>query len=630
MNFTLRKSIVYKDIDEIPIYLKFSKNKKTQNSNLKYSNSIFLYQISNIEVKESPNWLKYRLLTQNIKPVNNIVDLSNYIMLEWGQPINIYDLTKIKNLLDKTNSKKEYIFGMRKAKMDEKFYAINNICYRLKNEDILITINNFPILIAGIISCKEFFIDYSTTNLLIECSTFSNKKINSISKNLGIRNLSSVLNSKGVSHNITNLAFQHLIKLINLNNYKASKSSLVNIIEKKKLLNDQIKITFSKIKEIIGPTKKYNELIRNNEILNCLKKLNFKLIENNTVDCIVSIPKNRLHLIKNDFDITEEISRIYGFNNLKSILPENKKLGQITNEKKLTSLAKNYLIVNGFNESIHYSFTSNHHEKNIQIFNPIGTEYSKLKTSVLNNLIEINLHNKNQQNYNKSYFEIGRIFSKKYKQEYTVLSGVFGNEEYKNDWNFKNQNLTWYEGKSIINKLINFLGYKIEWIQTINNIGNEFHPGRSAILYHNLIEIGIFTQIHPLYAKKNNLNKSLFFFELNITRISQIQENKIKKYKNFSLYPKMSKDISIEISYKLTNNNIIKKLKEIFIELNIAYLEIDIKIFDIYRDLNRTNSRHLGIKIRYQSKKRTLVNNEIEKINELIVKELKTYIALIR
>ena len=220
MNFTLRKSIVYKDIDEIPIYLKFSKNKKTQNSNLKYSNSIFLYQISNIEVKESPNWLKYRLLTQNIKPVNNIVDLSNYIMLEWGQPINIYDLTKIKNLLDKTNSKKEYIFGMRKAKMDEKFYAINNICYRLKNEDILITINNFPILIAGIISCKEFFIDYSTTNLLIECSTFSNKKINSISKNLGIRNLSSVLNSKGVSHNITNLAFQHLIKLINLNNYK--------------------------------------------------------------------------------------------------------------------------------------------------------------------------------------------------------------------------------------------------------------------------------------------------------------------------------------------------------------------------------------------------------------------------
>lgn len=626
MNFPLRNTIVYRN-NEIPTNLDFTKNKKKlNNQTLKYATSLILFQMSNVKVKNSPNWLKKRLLTNKIVPKNSIIDLAAYIILEWGQPINIYDLNKIKNLFN--IQEKKIKIGMRQAKSGEIFNATNNLSYILDCEEIVLTANNIPIAISGIISQRDLDVNFETNEILIECSNFFCKKITQSSKRLRLRTNTSYLYGKNISHTLSNLAFQHLIKLINLSNSNENQKNIILLEPQKNLINRFIKIEYSKVQKILGKIKNQANSLTKLEILDACQRLNFKVIESDNNNCIVQIPEYRAHLIESDCDVIDEIGRIYGFNNLSSILPETKKLGKITSEKQLMDITKNFLIIEGFNELVQYSFTSKNDNKNIQIRNPLGNEYSTLRTSLLDNLIETQIYNKNQRNSNSSYFEIGRVFSKKYQEEYTMIGGVFGSEDYKNTWNSKLQNLSWYQGKAFLNYLFQNINLEIEWEQLNENIGHEFHPKRSALLHKKFLEIGIFTQIHPLYAKQKNISASLLFFEINLTRLSQLKKRMNEKYENFSLYPKITKDISFEIENNITVDKFRNKIKETFLNLKIEGLELDVQLFDNYQIEQTINKRRLGFKLIFQSRTKTLVNNEIEKITEKILIILTDYVKI--
>lgn len=624
MNFPLRNTIVYRT-NEIPTNLDFTKNKKTLNTQtLKYATSLILFQITNVKVKNSPNWLKKRLLSNNILPKNTITDLAAYVTLEWGQPINIYDLNKIKSLFSVEDKKIQ--IGMRKAKSGEIFNAINDENYILDSEEIVLTANNIPIAISGIISQKDLEVNLETNEILIECSNFFAKKITQTSKHLRLKTNTSSLHGKNISHTLSNLAFQHLIKLINLSNGNKNCENIILLKPQKDLINRFIKIEYLKIQKILGKIKNQTSSLTKLEIIDACERLNFKVIESDNNNCIVHVAEYRAHLIETDFDVIEEIGRIYGFNNLSSILPDTKKLGQITNEKQLIDITKNFLIIEGFNELVQYSFASKKNNQNIQIVNPLGNEYSTLRTSLLDNLIETQIYNKNQRNSNSSYFEIGRVFSKKYQEEYTMVGGVFGSEDYKNTWNSKVQNLSWYAGKCFLNSLFQNINLEIQWEQLNENIGEEFHPKRSAILHSKLIEIGTFTQIHPLYAKQKNISPSLLFFEINLTRLSQLEKRNNEKYQNFSIYPKITKDISFEIENNISVDKFRNKIKETFQNLKVNELELDVQLFDNYQIENTINKRRLGFKLNYQSKNKTLLNSEIEKITERIFVILTNYL----
>jgi phenylalanyl-tRNA synthetase beta chain len=623
LNRPLQKSIIYKT--QIPDFIKNSKEIKKQNE--KIGETIYLYQINNFEIKESPQWLKKRLISANVQPQNNIKDLLNYSILEWGYPVNAYDLKKI---LKKLNKNEILNFQLTTAKQNQ-IFVNRNIEYRLNNKIMLVKANEIVLSIAGLINNEEYEIDENTTHILVESLALDKKNIKATSKCLGVRTPGSIAYEKGISKGIGNIAFQHFVRLIGLTNRFEKINTKLNITDKEQETKKITQLNLKDVKNILGePKKRITQLSRtitNLEILSCIKKLDYKIIRIENEVCHLLIPNNRVNQIQNANDVAEEIGRIYSYNKIQSILPIIKKQGKITQEQKLIALTKKKFINKGFSEVVTYSLVNKSDENSIKLINPLSNEYIYLRKSLLINLIEIIKTNKNQQNNFSSCFEIGRTYNKSLKEENNMISGIFGGEDYKLNWNNKNQNLNWYEAKEIVTNFLELNNIKSNWIQIKNNIGIEYHPGRSALIMNDNIIIGIFTQIHPLYAKQNNLVEYIYLFELNLTKISQIQVNKKEKYKNYSIYPKIIKDISFEVSKFITADQFLISIKTIIEKLNEDEIEILVKIFDSYENLKKPNVHVLGIKVTYQSIKKTLSTTEIEKLNEKIITETNRYLG---
>ena len=606
MNFFYFKHKGYKRIKIISEYLNFSQSLLTRVKLIRPINFISLYQLNNINLNSSPLWLKKRLLSKNIKPVNNYFDIKNYIKLEWGKDIRFYDLDQFnKFFYNRKYNLPILSINLRKPNQNEQIIKINKNFYEVKKKNLILTLNNAPINIIGINNNIEKIITNENKKILIEITNNINNK---------------------------NIIFQHLVKLLylNSNNFFFSVNFLLDFYIPLKI--NIIKISFFTIRKIIGETNQKNggkeSLLTNLEILTCLKKLDYNIIKFNKRVFEIDICENKKSVIESEKEIIEEIGRIYGFNNLKSNLPNIKKVGKITLEQKLMLDCKKFLIQEGFNEVVNYSFKKDLNQKSIKIINPLSNDYLILQTSLLNNLLDIINYNKNQQNHDFSCFEIARIFNKEIKKEFTYISAIYGVEKYKTNWNKKEKCTNWNENKEIINKIFQLLNIlnKTVWNKTKNFIGNAFHNGKSAIINYKNVELGTFTTIDPFYAKDLNLLESVVLVELNLTQLSQIKKIKSERYKIFSLYPRIRKDISVDIIKAISVNKAIFIIKRIIRNLFLKSLRVKVEIFDNYQVNKNHKTRILGFKMEYHSVESTLKQSEIETLSKVIFDLLKTEI----
>jgi phenylalanyl-tRNA synthetase beta chain len=347
------------------LYIIFDYTKiKTSNLN-KDVNLAYFAKISNLNLLKSPIWLKKRLLNSKINPINNILDLLNYSILEFGQPIHVYDLNKIQKIVNNKTIK----INIRNAKENESFIGINNISYLLNQSQIVITANDYIISIAGVIQQKDVVIDDNTTEILLECLNLNEKNFKISNKTLKFKSQPSILFEKGIFLNSTNLAFQRTLGLIDLLSGNKIKISTLVISQNKIDKEKYIEINILNIKKLLGKTINHN-FITNLEILSCLKKLNFEIVGIKNEKILIKIPY--LKLIKTELEIIDEIIRIYNLENIKSVIPNSIKLGKITREEKLNVLAKKNLIGNGFNEVVSYSLNLKEDKENIIVpFNDI-------------------------------------------------------------------------------------------------------------------------------------------------------------------------------------------------------------------------------------------------------------------
>lgn len=626
MNFPLQKFSTYPNINQIPTYLGFSKS-GLKNERLASSevSSIFFQQLSNVNIKDSPPWLKKRLTSVNINPTNNIIDLTNYSMAEWGQPMQVYDLDKISKLTQ-TDQDKNLTISIRNAYSNETFIASNNVSYELSGENLLITANNIPIGIAGIIGSADTLVDENTTTILLECGHFDTKRIRQSTKRLGLRTEVASLYEKGISPITPRLAFQHTLKLLNLTTDAKVKHSHILFKTNSKLSQRILSIQFTNVNKILGSIKTNSSSssinLTRSEILECFKRLNFNVINVTSENVLLTIPEYRTHDIESEIDVIEEIGRIYGFNKFLPILPSTKSLGKISGEQKFIELTRKFLINNSFNELIEYSLVLGKVGQNQSLLNPLSQEYSSLRTTLLPNIIETIQYNIKQRNECISGFEIGRVFNKNLNREATMVAGIFGGQSYRSEWTNQYQTLSWYEAKATINNLLQALNIDLEWSQIKSNLSPQFHSGRSAVLHRDFKELGIFTQIHPLYAKQNNLPTSLFLFELNLTQISKLDLTKTKKYERFSIYPKITKDISFEVSNTITVDQFINNVKTLVQKQETENIFIELELFDNYQNPKLLSSRILGLTLTYKSLTRTLLTADIDDITCNIVDEV--------
>jgi phenylalanyl-tRNA synthetase beta chain len=411
--------------------------------------------VENINDRTIPKWIKEKLISSGITPLNNLLDFQNYVLLETGYPFAFYDFDKIYSKLNGSH----FNLLVSAAEKNQEFIASNDLTYQLDNSTLLIKANEIPLSIAGIIESNDFSYSENTNCLMIEGSIFNAAKIRQQSRKLGLRTDRSARYEKSLKDTYLREGLYRLISLLRISN-----PNLICKLHTITKIGDQIPkpiyLRYQTINEILGPINQYNQntftYITPEIVTNYLDRLNFQFLYNDSkLIWEVEIPSSRSDDLTREIDLIEEIGRLHGFNNFLTRLPKIKMIGVEDSSYQTRQKITLCLLNLGLNELIHYSLVNQitFLKNEIELVNPLLTECSHLRSSLLPNLIKTVQENLKQGNFFIEGFEYGHIFSKDISttfQEKEHVAGIFGGIKTKLTWSDSEQGLTWFEAKGKI------------------------------------------------------------------------------------------------------------------------------------------------------------------------------------
>ena len=560
--------------------------------------SIFLAKkVENVVIKESPLFIKNRLIASGIRPINNVVDISNYVMLETGQPLHYYDA-------DTLNGKIE----VRMANEGEKLTTLDEIERELKPKDIVISDGTKAIGLAGVMGGLETEITENTKNIVIEAAIFDPVMIRKTSKEI-LRSEASSRFEKGLDPNRTYMAIERSCHLLE----KYADATIVGGIAKydtTDLSDTEIDITFEKINAILGLE------VPQEAVIDVFRRLGFKSsVEGNTVH--VSVPKRRLD-VKIKEDLIEEVGRIYGVDNIKGKLPElplksgsyNKTVRQIRN--KMIDLGLNetlsYILVNT-KEGTQYAVMPEAYE-NATLLDPMTEERNTLRYSMIPSMVKIYEYNKDRSQKDVCIFEIGKGFYKKGEEygENNKLCALMTGEYYQGITSKKQ--VDFFTIKGIVEEVLNYIGYEGRYSFVIKNeLPKDFHPYQTAEISVNNDIVGIVGKLHP-----QNFKEAVYAFEINLDKLLDKKVGKMK-YKEISKYPSIKKDLAIIVDENVTAQDIAQTIKKAGGKLLLSS-----KVFDIYTGTGiEEGKKSLAYSLEFGANDRTLTDEEINGAMEKVI-----------
>lgn len=585
--------------------------------------------ITNIQNKESPEWLQNYLIIYDIKPCNILEDIRHYINIKWGQDIEIFDTQKmdIKIVnpslftIDKNNNLNNII-----KKIDYNQLTDDKYPYLLqyKNENLSI---------LGIKENRIFNPDRNTSSIIISSHICNPEYIKKISSILKIKTTKSIkLIKTNLRYDFKNAYNEAINLIINLTQASIYKSYQYNLPFTFTTIKPLI-IHKDEINTILGPINYHKQkYLSEQDILNILKKLKFISTYTNNIFNI-KIPIYREYDIKRNIDVIEEIGRIYGFNHFIDYLPNKFKQ---KNKPKLNLFIKKIRSIfrqMGLHEVMHYSLRKKQYnnQNEIDIYNPLLEDQSQLRTHLIYNLISTKQYNIKQKNLSIEAFEIGKVFkSNTLKsnniEEYINLACIIGNPNYiQYHWSDTPQALSWFQAKGYLEEFFERINANIKWSK-LNNKYNQkskiyelFHPQRTAIIYNGQTseKIGIFGQLNLKLAKQLDINELTYLFEIDIYKL--LKTRQIINHLNYiirpySHYPSVTRDIS----FLLTKNDTTASIKEKIIKTNNELIE-SVELFNEYiHNSQNNNEHHISFRITYRSQNRTLNDQDINQIDKTI------------
>ena len=562
--------------------------------------SIFLAKkVKNVVIKESPDFIKSRLIASGIRPINNVVDISNYVMLETGQPLHFYDADCLKDCLE-----------VRMANEGEKLTTLDGIERDLKTEDIVISDGEKAIGLAGVMGGLETEITDKTKNIIIESAIFDSVKVRRTS-NAILRSEASNRFEKGLDPNRTFMAMERACHLLE----KYASGEVVGDIAKYDTTEKEdkiINITAENINNILGMT------ISEKEILDVFRRLGFKATVKDGV-IVVSVPRRRLDISIKE-DLIEEVGRIYGVNNIKGKLPNI--LPKMGSYDKCTRQIRNKMVDLGLNETLSYvlvpeadakMFTKDDYET-VKLLAPLSEDKNTLRHSLSVALYKIYEYNKARNNKDVSIFEIGKAFQKK-DEEYTEtkkLAALMSGEYY---LGLDKKKVDFYVIKGIAEEILDYLGYngRYSFVRNLEKTPDELHPGQSAVISVNNDIVGIIGKIHPKVEKDD-----VFVLEIDLDRLLSKRVGKMK-YKEISKFPNIKKDLSIVVDKKMSAQEIGMKIKK----LAGSLLESS-EVFDVYTGTGiEDDKKSISFALTFGKGDRTLTDDEINEVMNKIVTGLE-------
>ncbi|MGB9839714.1 phenylalanine--tRNA ligase subunit beta [Thermovenabulum sp.] len=562
--------------------------------------------IEDIKIGPSPLWMQRRLQACGVRPINNIVDVTNYVMLELGQPLHAFDYDKIKG--------KEII--VRRACKGETITTLDGKQRELNEEMLVIADKERPVAIAGIMGGEDSEIKENTKTVLLESAVFYGPNIRRTGRALGLRTEASMRFEKGLDPEIAMLASERACQLIEeLGIGKISKGyiDVYPVIQEKV----RLKLDHKKINRLLGTN------ISLDKMAEILKKLNFEVGEENGE--LYVIPPSYRRDITCIADLAEEIARIYGYDNIPSSLPsEISTVGKTKKVHRIKSRVEELLINNGFSEVYNYSIINprkldmimvpegHPHRKMISIINPLSEEMSVLRTTLLPGIIDVVKFNINQKAEEVRIFEIGKTYHtkslplKELPEEKTRLTlGMFGS------------NIDFYEIKRVIETLLAAL--RIKQVKFKRAEYYALHPGRCAEIYLNDNLLGVVGEIHPDVAENYELEgKRIYVAELDFDLLVE-KSDEVIRYTPLPKFPPADRDLAFVLEENIEVADVIELIKE-----TAGPLLENIEIFDIYRgEKIPEGKKSVAFSLLFRSYERTLRDEEINEIQDKIIKAVE-------
>ena len=559
--------------------------------------------VKNVKIGQSPEWMKRRLKACGVRSINNIVDITNYVMLEMGQPMHAFDINSIDG---------KHI-TVRRARKGEKIITLDEQERELDENNLVIADDKKAVAIAGVMGGLNSEIEKDTETVVFESASFYGGNVRKTAKKVGLRTESSSRFEKGLSSENALRAINRAIELVELIGAGKAVDGKIDIYPTKQKIN-KVKFDSDRINQLLGTN------ISKKEMIEILEKLEIKVEKD-----VAIAPYFRMD-IEQLADLAEEVVRFYGYDKLETTLTKtDTTIGLKNKEQKIEDKIKEILVVNGLSEIYTYGFVSSKDlelsnikdelkKYSITIQNPLSDEYKMMRPSTIPSMMQILALNSNKKNQNVKLFDISRSYKningeiekgEVPVQENILTIGMYGD------------NTDFYTLKGLIENVLDSIGINRYEIEKESN-NTSYHPGRTANIKVGIDTIATLGEVHPLVLANYKIEKRAYLAELNITKIVKYAKNN-KKYQEVPKFPAVERDIAVIVDEEVE----VGKIEKLITKTAKKLLE-EIKLFDIYRDDKLgENKKSVAYSLIFRDKKRTLNDEEVNQIMEKIVDSLQ-------
>ncbi|HCZ7534556.1 TPA: phenylalanine--tRNA ligase subunit beta [Staphylococcus aureus] len=572
--------------------------------------------VHDVTIEPSPIWMQARLIKAGIRPINNVVDISNYVLLEYGQPLHMFDQ-------DAIGSQQIVV---RQANEGEKMTTLDDTERELLTSDIVITNGQTPIALAGVMGGDFSEVKEHTSNIVIEGAIFDPVSIRHTSRRLNLRSESSSRFEKGIATEFVDEAVDRACYL--LQTYANGKvlKDRVSSGELSAFITP-IDITADKINRTIGFD------LSQNDIVTIFNQLGFDTEINDDV-ITVQVPSRRKDITIKE-DLIEEVARIYGYDDIPSTLPVFEKVtsGQLTDRQYKTRMVKEVLEGAGLDQAITYSLVSKEdatafamqQRQTIDLLMPMSEAHASLRQSLLPHLIEAASYNVARKNKDVKLFEIGNVFfangEGELPDQVEYLSGILTGDYVVNQWQGKKETVDFYLAKGVVDRVSEKLNLEFSYRRAdIDGL----HPGRTAeILLENKV-VGFIGELHPTLAADNDLKRT-YVFELNFDALMAVSVGYIN-YQPIPRFPGMSRDIALEVNQNIPAADLLST-----IHAHGGNILKDTLVFDVYQGEHlEKGKKSIAIRLNYLDTEETLTDERVSKVQAEIEAALIEQGAVIR
>ncbi|MCE5089428.1 phenylalanine--tRNA ligase subunit beta [Staphylococcus devriesei] len=572
--------------------------------------------VKNVTIAPSPIWMQARLIKASIRPINNVVDISNYVLLEYGQPLHMFDQNNI--------GSQEIV--VRQAQTDETMTTLDNSERTLVDTDIVISNGKEPIALAGVMGGDFSEVTEQTTNVVVEGAIFDPVSIRHTSRRLNLRSEASSRFEKGIATEFVDEAVDRACYL--LQTY-ASGEVLQDRVSAGDLGDfvTPIDITVDKVNQTIGFE------LSSDEIKAIFEQLGFKTTQDDDT-LTVEVPSRRKDITIKE-DLIEEVARIYGYDDIPSSLPIFGEVtsGELTDRQYKTRTVKDTLEGAGLNQAITYSLVSKDHAQDfalqerptISLLMPMSEAHSTLRQSLLPHLIEATAYNVARKNKDVRLYEVGRVFfgngEGELPDEVEYLSGILTGEYMVNAWQGKKEEIDFFIAKGVVDRVAEKLN--LEFSYKAGEISG-LHPGRTAIVSLNGTEIGFIGELHPQVAADNDLKRT-YVFELNYDAMMEVAVGYIN-YAPIPKFPGVTRDIALEVNHEVPSSELLQIIHD-----NGEDILQHTLVFDVYEGEHlEEGKKSVAIRLNYLDTEDTLTDERVSKVHDKVLEALQAKGAVIR